>query len=256
MRLLPDTNEPSLRVAVIGMAMGCVWFAANGLLLAHSGNLSAGVVPLILFPPLALGLWRLLQWARLMALFILWFLVIMVAGPFGELSVFAEINGEAPPLPIAEQLMSRVAPFVIPALFFIEVLYAYGMEFSRGRVAEADARSSLRPMPPRSWTLWCFAVVAVPALMALLLEFAKDQHGGCIPFPTSNHSGYWKDAGVWHIPAIACVLVGLLAFMRATPVDASKINRIVRALIYSAGMLLFHGEIFAYVQYADMCHPG
>jgi hypothetical protein len=194
------------------------------------------------------------QWARLLALFVLWFIVIVIGGPFGELSVFAAINGEAPPLPILEQLMYRVVPFVIPAAFFIEVLYAYRSEFKRRYILETD--SPLPPILPKSWLLWSVSIVAIPLLMVLLLNLAKDQHGGCIPFPTSGHGGYWKDEGIWHIPAIACALVGLVVFMRAAPADASKINRIVRALIYSTGMLLFHGEVFSYVQYANMCHVG
>jgi hypothetical protein len=166
------------------------------------------------------------------------------------------MNGEAPPLPIVEQLVYRIAPFVMPLGFFIEVLYAYGSEFKGRRILERDSGSSQQPLPPRSWLLWCSAIVATPVLMVLLLNLAKDLHGGCVPFPASDHGGYWRNVGIWHIPGIACALVGLLAFIRAAPVSASKLNRIVRALIYGAGMFLFHGEVFAYVQYADMCHAG
>jgi hypothetical protein len=253
-KLLPDTDERLLRVAVIGMAMGCVWFTVIGLRLAFSGDPSHGVLPLMLSPPLAVGLWRLWRWARILALAVLWLLMFFVGGPFGELSVIAAINGDAPPLPIVQQLIYRIVPFVVPSAFFIEVLCAYGPEFKWRRSAEGDTGSSQRPSLPRSWLLWCWAILATPALMVLVLNFAKDLNGGCIPFPPPVHGGHWKYEEIWHIPALICAFVGLLAFIAAAPAKARKMNLGVRALIYGAGILAFHGEVFSYTQYAEMCH--
>ncbi len=42
----------------------------------------------------------------------------------------------------------------------------------------------------------------------------------------------------------------------AAPVEASRRNRVVRAVLYAAAMFLFYGEVTAYIRYGRLCSPG
>jgi hypothetical protein len=122
-----------------------------------------------------------MQWGRWLTLAILWLIVFFTLSPFGEMSTLAMINGEAPPLPIWEELARYIAPFGIGTVFFIEVLYAFRGEFkfSRRTLVAGDLASSL-PTPPRSWTLWSLAVIAIPTLVVFLSTWDLRLAGGCI----------------------------------------------------------------------------
>jgi hypothetical protein len=245
---LPQTDSELLRLVVIGLATGCVWLAVIYFQGAIDGQLFLGLLTFVLWLPLAVGLWLLKQWARFLALTILWLMVFAV--PFGQVSAMAVVDGDLPPLPIWEQLIYRVAPLVIPATFFIEVLHAYGSEFQwpRGSEAAAANSASARPTPPRSWLLWCLGVIAVPALLVVPLNLDIRRKGGCIPIDAQGHS--WL---LWTILPLVGVALGLLVFLRAAPANATRLNRTVRALAYSAGMLLFYVDISSYLGLNSLC---
>jgi len=52
-----------------------------------------------------------MQWGAWLALAMLWLMYFFTLVPFGEMSTFAMINGDAPPLPIWEELAKYIAPF-------------------------------------------------------------------------------------------------------------------------------------------------
>jgi len=244
---LPHTDIQLLRLVVIGLATGCVWLAVVYFKGAIDGQLFLGLLTFVLWLPLAVGLWLLKQWARFLALTVLWLMVFVV--PFGQVSAMAVVDGDLPPLPIWEQLMYRVVPLVIPAMFFIEVLHAYGSEFQWPDGSAAAANSIIgRPTPPRSWLFWCLGVIATPALLVVLLNLDIRLKGGCIPIDAQGHS--WL---LWTILPLVCVVLGLLVFLRAAPADVTRLNRTVRGLAYAAGMLLFYVDISSYLGLNSLC---
>ena len=129
----PKTEFAFLRWTVAAMVVLCAWFAILGVREAISGSLIAGLLGLVIWLTIAVGLYRLMQWGRWLALAVLWLMVLFTLSPFGEMSTLAMINGEAPPLPIWHELVRYIAPFGITSLFFIEVLYAYRNEFKFSR---------------------------------------------------------------------------------------------------------------------------
>jgi hypothetical protein len=234
MRLLPRTHSLLLRLAVIGLAAACVWLSAVAISRGTSGEPGFAVLSLMLWLPLATGLWLLMPWARVLALVILWVLVFSV--PFGEISAVATINAPEPPGPIWEPLLYRVAPVVILAAFFIEVLRAYKAEFRRPHVTDAEATGS-RLLLPRSWFFWCLAVVAAPSVLVELANFEVELNGGCVSASLSFRS----------VPALACVGVGTLLFLRAAPASANWRQRIVRAVVYALAALSLLWNVQGYL---------
>jgi len=246
-KLLPQTNSQLLRLAVVGLVMAYLWFAVNYLRGAISGEYFFGVLSFVLWLPLAAGLWTLMPWARYLSLTILWLIVIgtpTLVGPWEA------INGDAPPLPIWEQLMSSVAPMFIPAALCIEVLYAYKREF-RWRAIEEENRPPTKL--PRSWILWCLGVFGTPILLVALLNLDVRLAGGCISPPGhgSRYSQALRDISLW-----ICVIAGLALFLRAAPANADWRNRVVRSLVYIAGMLWFYSNARGYLMvYFNLCWP-
>jgi hypothetical protein len=252
MKFLPQTRIDLLRLVVIGSAMGCIWFAVIYLQGAIPGRPFGGFLSLFLWLPLAAGLWLLKPWARSLALVIL--VLIVVGTPFAEVSGMAAVDGDEPPLPIWEQLMYRVVPLVIPAMFFLEVLYAYGCEFQRplGREDGASTRTETEtPTLPRSWLLWCLAVVGAPALLVAVLNLRIRLEGGCLPPGEKNQPALGQP--LWMVPAMVCVALGLLLYLRAIPSVASRPNKIIRATFYTGTMLLFYGDVSSYLEMTNLC---
>lgn len=253
MTVWPKTDFVFLRLAVSAMVALCVWFAIASTRNAFSGSYVAGLVGLVIWSIIGVGLYRLMQWGRWLALAILWLIVFFTLSPFGEMSTFAMINGEAPPLPILEELAKYIAPLGIGAVFFIEVLHSYRSEFkfSRNEPVAGDLASSL-PTPPRSWSLWCLAVITVPALVVFLTIWDLQLAGGCIKLSEANS---WRgDPKTFRmIPVLISSCLGLLMFLRAGPVSASRRQLIVRAVVYAAVMLMFYGGIRNYLWYTSRC---
>jgi hypothetical protein len=253
MTVWPKTDFVFLRLTVTAMVALCAWFAVVSVRNAISDSLVAGLVGLLIWSTMGVGLYRLMQWGRWLALAVLWLMVFFTLSPFGEMSTFAMINGEAPPLPIWEELARYLAPFGIGSVFFIEVLYAYRGEFKFSRDAQVagDLASSL-PAPPRSWTLWSLAVIAVPTLLVFLSTWDLKLAGGCIKL--GDLSDIRGDQSICRIiPVLISIVLGLLIFIQAAPMNASRRHLIVRATVYATVTLMFYGGIRNYLWCTSRC---
>jgi hypothetical protein len=251
-KFLPQTDVRLLRFVVVVMVIACLWFAVTCLRPATFDQYYFGALSLVLWLPLAVGLWLLMPWARYLSLSVLWLIVIAtptVVGPWEA------INGDAPPLPVWEQLMYSVAPLFIPAVFCIEVLYAYKGEFSWPRASRPVEGVGYAPtMLPRSWILWCTGMFVIPVLLVALLNLDMRLAGGCISIsPTFGHGPryHWvfREGSVW-----VCAILGAFVVLRAAPASASRCNKIVRALAYTAGMLWFGSNVVGYLTvFGNLC---
>jgi len=251
----PKTEFVFLRWTVVAMVVLCAWFAILGVREAISGSLVAGLIGIAIWLTIAVGLYRLMQWGRWLALAVLWLMVLLTLSPFGEMSTLAMSNGEAPPLPIWHELVRYIAPFGITSLFFIEVLYAYRNEFkfSRHTQVAGDLVAS-QPAPPRSWTFWSFAVVAIPTLIVFLSTRDIQLAGGCIKFYDSQDAR--GDPSTFRlIPVLLVIVLGSLIFLRAAPTNASRRHLIVRVIVYATILLMFYGGIRNYLWYNNLCSP-
>jgi hypothetical protein len=253
MTIWPKTDIVFLRLTVAAMVALCVWFAIVSVQNAISGSLVAGLVGLVIWSTIGVGLYRLMQWGRWFALAVLWLIVFFTLSPFGEMSTFAMINGEAPPLPIWEELAKYIAPFGIGTLFFIEALYAYKGEFKFSRDAQVagDLTPSL-PTPPRSWILWSFGVIAVPTFVVFLSTRDIQLAGGCIKL-LDVYDVRGDPSTFRIIPVLFSMALGSLIFLRAAPLHASRRHLIVRAIVYGTVILLFYGGIRNYLWYTSRC---
>ena len=99
MKLLPNTDQHWLRAAVIGLCIFYLISAAAYLRVARE-NWFYGAIAVGLFIPLSIGLWRLMNIARIVALVIHWILFVLI--PLTLLSPFAEMDGlyGQPPIPL------------------------------------------------------------------------------------------------------------------------------------------------------------
>ena len=109
-----------------------------------------------------------------------------------------------------------------------------------------------QPAPPRSWTLWSLAVVAIPALVVFLSMWDIQLGGGCIKLYDSNDVK--GDASTFRIiPVLFAIVLGSLIFLRAAPTNASRRHLIVRVIVYATVMLMFYGGIRNYLWYTNLC---
>ena len=255
MTVWPKTEFVFLRWAVATMVALCSWFAILGIRQAILGSPIPGFLMIAIWLTIAVGLYRLMQWGRWLALAVLWLLVFFTLSPFGEMSTLAMINGEAPPLPIWHELARYIAPFGIASLFFIEVLYAYRNEFQFSRHAQvAGDLAASQPTPPRSWTFWSLAVAAVPTLIVFLSTRDIQLAGGCIKFYDS-HDARGDPSTFRIIPVLFAIVLGSLIFLRAAPTNASRRHLIVRVIVYATVMLMFYSGIRNYLWYNNLCSP-
>lgn len=251
----PKTEFVFLRWTVVAMVVLCAWFAIVGVREAISGSPIAGLLGLVFWLTTAVGLYGLMQWGRWFALAVLWLLVLFTLSPFGEMSTLAMINGEAPPLPIWHELIRYIAPCGITSLFFIEVLYAYRNEFKFSRHTQvAGDLAASQPAPPRSWTSWSLAVVAVPTLIVFLSTWDLQRAGGCIKFYES-HDASGDPSTFRIIPVLFAIILGSLVFLRAAPTNASRRYLVVRGIVYATVVLMFYGGIRNYLWYNNLCSP-
>ena len=93
--------------------MACAWF---GFLCVISGETVSIVLTLVLWIPLAVGLWLLMPWARYLGLFVL--LNAVWASPIWELSGWIVVDDTPDPLPVSEQFVFGFAPLFILSAFF------------------------------------------------------------------------------------------------------------------------------------------
>jgi len=115
-RYLPATSITSLRMTVICISVGFIIFGVIGL------------YPLVI---LAVGLWRLVSWVRLVTVICLWFAVILL--PIGVLSPFNAgdmmLSGKDPPSSIIIALI--LLPIIVAGLWWLHILGKYRGEFKR-----------------------------------------------------------------------------------------------------------------------------
>jgi len=130
MKVLPATCSNVLRWTLVALAVACLVTATRYLQFAIGGEPLYGVVAVVFWVPLAIGLWLLKPVARLVATGVLWFVVVVV--PLGTINPFAAMDELGPnPPPVWELVVFWVAPWVVPALFAIHVLGRYKAEFQR-----------------------------------------------------------------------------------------------------------------------------
>ena len=246
----PATPVLIVRVAVVCMVAACVYCAGVGIQGVVAGDFSPAALAILLYIPTAIGLWRLMQWGRWLALAVLWLLLLATVTPFGVLGIFAVINGEHFPFPIWRELVT-IAPVVIPALFFMEVLYSYSGEFRYSRTVSAPGDvAAPSPTPPDSWMLWFIAVVGIPVLMVYLLSWQLEIVGGCFPLEWGPNAGIFEWSG---LPSILAILLGSLIYLRAFLRRRNRWRLVIRATIYAVMLLLFRSAIGGYVWYYSRC---
>jgi len=249
-KALPRTDSRLLRLVVIALVMACAWF---GFLCVISGETVSIVLTLVLWIPLAVGLWLLMPWARYLGLFVL--LSAVWASPIWELSGWIVVDDTPDPLPVREQFVFGFAPLFILSAFFAEVLFAYGREFRWPRIPrEVAAQSVSSPPLPRSWPLWCFAVIAIPAAIVESLAEATDLAGGCFANPlAASHNASIVVRFLWSNAPPGCIVLGLLAFLISSPSGERLWTKVIRALIYGATMYEIYEGARRYIELTHFC---
>ena len=91
MPILPQTKRVGLRIAIVVLCILYLAEAVMSIRLGLKGHWGFGAMGLFLWLPLALGLWRLVNIARIVALVIQWILFVII--PLGALSPFAAMDG-------------------------------------------------------------------------------------------------------------------------------------------------------------------
>lgn len=66
------------------------------------------------------------------------------------------------------------------------------------------------------------------------------------------HQGSPYSRSLWISAVLACG-AGLLVFLRAAHAKASRLNRVVRTVIYRAGMLWFYSNFSNYLMLTGFC---
>lgn len=138
MKLLPSTGSQLLSWTLLALVLACAWFTLRGLQLVVDGQLQ-GLFTAVVCALLGLGLWLRQHIARIFALAILWFVVIVV--PVGMINPFAAMDGYGPNPPSVWSLVLQIAPWVVASLFVIHVLGKYKHEFRWGMGRQSDISS-------------------------------------------------------------------------------------------------------------------
>lgn len=127
--MLSTHDSPALKGVLLLLILCCLWLAVSAVGEAVSGNWLPLVVALLLWLPLAWGLWRLHPLARRVAVALLWLVVIVL--PIGVINPFAAMDGA---VDIGQPLWHLLVPVfsgVALALFMLHILGKYKAEFSR-----------------------------------------------------------------------------------------------------------------------------
>lgn len=137
--MISKLSSPALKGVLLLLILGCLWLAASAVGEAISGNWFPLGVALLLWLPLAWGLWRLHPLARRVAVALLWLVVIVL--PIGIINPFAAMDGA---VDISQPLRRLVVPVfggVAVALFMLHILGQYKAQFSR-RVPAAQSTAT------------------------------------------------------------------------------------------------------------------
>jgi len=245
------TDSRLLRLVVIAVVMACAWFGYLGVI---SGEAVSIALTLVLWIPLAVGLWLFMPWARYLCLFVL--LNAVWASPLWELSGWIVVDDTPDPLPVREQFVFGFAPLFILSAFFAEVLFAYGREFRWPLVPrEVVAQSFYSPPLPRSWPLWCFAVIAIPAAIVESLAVATDIAGGCLANPlAASQNANIVVRVLWSNAPWGCIVLGLLAFLLSSPSGERLWTKVFRVLIYGVTMYELYEGAGRYIELTHFCY--
>lgn len=134
--MISKLSSPALKGVLLLLILGCLWLAASAVGEAIRGNGFPLGVALLLWLPLAWGLWRLHPLARRVAVVLLWLVVIVL--PIGIINPFAAMDGA---VDIGQPLWRLVVPVfggVAVALFMLHILGKHKAQFSRQILAVQD----------------------------------------------------------------------------------------------------------------------
>lgn len=128
--MLPDLKSPSLKLVLLLLIGGCGVMFVSAVRMAVSGHLVPLVVSLLLWLPLAWGLWWLHPVARKVAVTLLWVTVIVM--PIGLINPFAAMDGVVDPHTSIWSLATPIYGLVAVALLCLHILGKYKEAFSHG----------------------------------------------------------------------------------------------------------------------------
>jgi len=89
--MLPRPVSPALQAVRLSLIAGCLWLAVSAVRESPGGNWLPLGLALLLWLPLAVGLWHYHPLARRIAVFLLWLVVIVL--PIGVINPFAAMDG-------------------------------------------------------------------------------------------------------------------------------------------------------------------
>jgi hypothetical protein len=116
---------------VVGLLIaGCLALAASALSSAFNGNQLPLLFAVILWLPLAWGLWHRRPLARRVALALLWLVIVIL--PIGVINPFAAMDGLVSADTPVWRLAVPVFSIVAMALFMVHILGKYKAEFRHG----------------------------------------------------------------------------------------------------------------------------
>jgi hypothetical protein len=126
--MLPDEKSRTLKLVLLLLIGACAALIASAVRMAFSGHLVPLLVSLMLWLPLAWGLWMQHPLSRRVAVALLWLMVIVL--PIGLINPFAAMDGlvSGPVLDVAVPVYGIVAI----ALFCLHILGKYKQAFGHG----------------------------------------------------------------------------------------------------------------------------
>jgi len=126
--MLPEVKSPLLRFVLFLLISGCLLLIISAIQMAFAGRLLPLFISLLLWAPLAWGLWQMHPLARKVAVILLWLIVIVL--PIGLINPFAAMDGL-----VSGELQDVAVPvygIVAAALFCLHILGKYKKEFRHG----------------------------------------------------------------------------------------------------------------------------
>ena len=128
--MLPDEKSRSLKLVLLLLISACAALSVSAVRMAISGQLLPLLVSLLLWLPLAWGLWRLHPLARRVAVALLWLMVIVL--PIGLINPFAAMDGAIDPHTSISTLAIPIYALVGLAVFMLHILGKHKQAFSLG----------------------------------------------------------------------------------------------------------------------------
>lgn len=126
--MLPDVKSPTLKVVLLILIGSCIAMFFSAVQSALSSRYIPLVVSILLWAPLAWGLWRLHPVARKVSVVLLWLVVIVL--PIGVINPFAAMDGMVDPHASLWTLLVPVYSVVALALFMLHILGKHKSAFT------------------------------------------------------------------------------------------------------------------------------